>query len=614
MGPRRTPHKQREPGNYEAVGQVGRRTGATLKDTGVRDEHGFEPIPSFSSPTKSLFQSDGLVNDATNSAEDSMEIDQTTIEELTDILQSTPRRSRISLPPKATSPIKTHLNSSPRRSMAQSVGPLSSPSRDSNNGTPTRSTSHPPTTRSAEMLRKLPSDSIRESVEKSPGKVSLSKTKRGRPVPSQEKVKKKAFDLTELSNGHNVPEVETSNIEDLPNGVMHDDDSIIPATNDTPMANSTFDHESLEADQTRDQPQAHEPEPSELMAPPATTGTKDSSIGSKRGPQSEVAHQDESQAPGAETREKRRGRPPKKTPVYQDPEANVPAPTSLGAKTKRPPPPSERDPNIRTKLKKTTKEKAPSRTGSVAAGPRYVQRSETPANDSGALITRFGRQSIKPLATWRGEKTVMGDRTVDTLPGIKEVIRVDEIVEPRPKQRYRKARPRARSRLQEVEEEEEEPEEGKAAWELDPGIMVAKVLEWDAENNKFNEEDTRDEDVAYSHEAIQMRDIKGADFKFAKTLTLDFFGSGMVELPPGGAKRIKNSRKMQMVFFVFYGRVTVSVGTPPTKFSIGKGGQWQVPRGNFYAITNESDTKDARIFFAQGCEVQAGAVDESAMA
>ena len=76
-----------------------------------------------------------------------------------------------------------------------------------------------------------------------------------------------------------------------------------------------------------------------------------------------------------------------------------------------------------------------------------------------------------------------------------------------------------------------------------------------------------------------MRDIKGADFKFAKTLTLDFFGSGMVQLPPGGAKRIKNSRKMQMVFFVFYGRVTVNIGTPPTKFSIGRGGQWQVPRG-----------------------------------
>lgn len=78
-----------------------------------------------------------------------------------------------------------------------------------------------------------------------------------------------------------------------------------------------------------------------------------------------------------------------------------------------------------------------------------------------------------------------------------------------------------------------------------------------------------------------MRDINGADFRFAKTLTLPFFGSGMVDLPPGGTKRVKNSRKMQMVFFVFYGRVLVELGTPTQRFSIGRGGMWQVPRGEF---------------------------------
>ena len=88
-------------------------------------------------------------------------------------------------------------------------------------------------------------------------------------------------------------------------------------------------------------------------------------------------------------------------------------------------------------------------------------------------------------------------------------------------------------------------------------------------------------DVAYASEAIEMRDINNADFRFAKTLTLPFFGSGMVDLPPGGEKRVKNSRKMQMVFFVFYGRVTVDLGTPMQRFGIGKGGMWQVPRGEF---------------------------------
>ena len=81
-----------------------------------------------------------------------------------------------------------------------------------------------------------------------------------------------------------------------------------------------------------------------------------------------------------------------------------------------------------------------------------------------------------------------------------------------------------------------------------------------------------------------MRDVNEADFRFAKTLTLPFFGSGMVDLPPGGVKRIKNSRKMQMVFFVFYGRVTVDVGSPLVGFSIGRGGMWQVPRGEFVSF------------------------------
>ena len=51
-----------------------RRTGVELKDTGVRDEHGIEPIPSFSSPAKPALQTNGISHDVTNSADDSMDI------------------------------------------------------------------------------------------------------------------------------------------------------------------------------------------------------------------------------------------------------------------------------------------------------------------------------------------------------------------------------------------------------------------------------------------------------------------------------------------------------------------------------------------------------------
>ena len=60
---------------------------------------------------------------------------------------------------------------------------------------------------------------------------------------------------------------------------------------------------------------------------------------------------------------------------------------------------------------------------------------------------------------------------------------------------------------------------------------------------------------------------------------MPFFGSGIVDLPPSGEKRIKNARRMQMVFFVFSGRVRVTVND--LNFGVGKGGMWVVPRGIF---------------------------------
>ena len=415
-----------------------------------------------------------------------------TIPEPAEMLQSS-RKGRISLPPKATSPIKTHLNSSPRRSMARSVGPLSSPSRNSNNDTPTRASSHPLVNRSAERLFHNSSENIRESVEKSPRTGSIAQRSKEKVVLNKGKGKgKKVFDLSGRHSGHDESGTEALDGMSLSNGVINDDDSIILTSNDQHMGNSTFDQGTLEAEQTEDQAQDLEAENSEMMAPPANPVINDPGKKRGRAPKTMMAELEEAQISTSEPEQKRRGRPPKKTEIYQDPDAQAAAPASPGPKTKRPPPPSERDPNARSKTTKTTKGKPPSRAGSVAAGPRFVQRSETPANDSGALITRFGRQSIKPLATWRGEKTVMGDRTLDALPGIKEVIRVDEIVEARPKQRYRKGRNRARPKL-EILDEEEPPEEERDAWELDPGIMVAKVMDWDADNNKWDEENVRED-------------------------------------------------------------------------------------------------------------------------
>lgn len=54
---------------------VTRKTGITLKDSGVRDEHGLEPIDGiFSSPEKAVPQRNGVTQYSTIMEDDSMDI------------------------------------------------------------------------------------------------------------------------------------------------------------------------------------------------------------------------------------------------------------------------------------------------------------------------------------------------------------------------------------------------------------------------------------------------------------------------------------------------------------------------------------------------------------
>ena len=242
----------------------------------------------------------------------------------------------------------------------------------------------------------------------------------------------------------------------------------------------------------------------------------------------------------------------------------------------------------------------------------FILRRETPIEGTGFQQTRSGRNSIKPVSYWKGEKIEYEEEEVEDgdrkflLPQIKQVIRRDEVDQPKrsraPSTKPRKAKRRGATGRESMETDdlEEEP------WESEPGRIVGEIRSWDPEDQIGSQADEREEEIALSSAAIITRDIAGATFRFAKTLTLPFFGSGMVDLPPGAIKKPKNSRKMQMVFFVYYGRVQVTVND--NVFRISRGGMWQVPRGNFYSIENDYD-KSARIFFSQGCEVQEEAME-----
>ncbi|KAK4074984.1 uncharacterized protein Triagg1_4648 [Trichoderma aggressivum f. europaeum] len=229
--------------------------------------------------------------------------------------------------------------------------------------------------------------------------------------------------------------------------------------------------------------------------------------------------------------------------------------------------------------------------------------------------TRSGRHSYRPIQYWRGEQVVREDEEQAdmfakdrfVMPSIKEVVRVpEEEVSSRAAPSRGKARPKPKKPV--VEEDYE-------AWEINPGTVEGEIVIWETEHEEHPPADDEpvqvtDERIALSAKAVQTSEIRDATFRFAKTLTMPFMGAGVVDLPPGGEKRPKNSRKMHMVFFVHTGKVMVTINE--AQFRISAGGMWFVPRGNYYSITNDYDIP-SRVFFCQACEISPAQYEASQM-
>jgi centromere protein C len=237
-----------------------------------------------------------------------------------------------------------------------------------------------------------------------------------------------------------------------------------------------------------------------------------------------------------------------------------------------------------------------------------INRRELPG-DAGMVRTRSGRTSFKPLAFWRNEHVDYDqDEAMDdafssrrerfVLPAIKEVHRVDEPEPVRPtKRRGRPASKGGAAKGRRGKRRDSEDaglfDEPAEPWEEEPGIVTGDAVVWQPEYEYappgLDEEiEVTPERLAVSGLAIETREIRNATFRFSKTLSLPFFGAGVVDLPPGSVKRPKNSRKMYMTFFVYAGTVLVTVNE--STFRIGRGGMWFVPRGQFVSSPLFSST------------------------
>ncbi|KAF1990687.1 hypothetical protein K402DRAFT_389615 [Aulographum hederae CBS 113979] len=704
MAPSHTPGRKKRENNYFDVGVQGRKTGLTVKDTGVRDEYGMEPLDNlFSSPEKSPFRRNTQTENITftmNASED-MEVAQTSgihpFEVLSGRRDARHEKTRFP-PPKARSPMKTNIGSSPRRH--SSVQPATRARSEVN--TPNRVASQARSiNRRLDFVQDIPLRSIEKDNRRS-DRISAANVAARRDVydidttPSY--AAQKYTNVEPVMEDEPLPDVVedydgSSHHDDNDNGAYEDGEESMQVVQQYEPDEVTgksvkkapyFGLPSVEGSARQSkkrrlqelvEEQAKEEEDETPVEQPRRVPAKKrtSRAAGKRKSQSSIneeedrsnmppppqpkrrkaresAAQDDVQPAVEEYNDedadatvdeyasdasrlvpqsaapKRKAGRPRKVSVMKDADsvivdtadeevegiangAAAPSATRKGKQTRTKAPSQQtrnaRNASVADSTRKPSASVEPdassSRTQRRPSKPRGLQilRSGTPMEETGTVRTRSGRPSVQPINYWCGERI---ERNFDGT--MKEIIRAEDVQMPkrsasRAPSRRPGARKRAMSALEEVEEEEVDEKAQK--WELEGGVLAGRVRQYDPETNSGVNDVLYEQELAIAPSGITTHKVPGSDFSYAKLFTLPFFGNGMVDIPPGGYKRAKNSRRMHMAFFVHTGRVLVSVAE--NEFSVGKGGVWQVPRGNMYSIDNQGK-QPARVFFAQGCEVE----------
>lgn len=567
---------------------VSRKTGLTVPDTGIRDEHGIEPMDElFSSPEKaqpmpSVRKSVTAKSpNTTITSEEDMDVGEgSTIPEPTAVLTE---RKRVSLQvplPRSKSPVKTYLRSPARRH--PSLGPVSSPTRGSI-VSPMRVQPKPPVARRLDFSV----DDIGGSGNAVPRlAISPPKTAPQRipvgpsPTPKQMNglgAAPKSLKPTSHSYEDSRGSQQENHLFDLNSSREYGDDY-------QPLNDDGQGPGSPEREGTETPPEPIPPRPKKRGRP--SLDRSESAKRIKVGRPKKISSTAQAKEHVTEKEDEVRDEHEEDEPEPELPLAKkqrIPAKSAKNSEVKQKAPVKPKPKPVVRRQESPPKDSSPVQVQRGPPRPKqnglFILRRETPGLGN-FQTTRSGRASVKPVAYWKNEAVVYGeDAAADgdesfILPTVKEVIRLEEVETE--KSRKGKKRGRKAQKRQE-EDEEDEKEEPVEPWESEPGRVYGEIRTWDPEDPIGSETVEKEEELAYSNAAILTREIPGSNVKFAKTLTLPFFGSGMVDLPPGAFKKPKNSRKMQMVFFVHYGKVKVEING--NSFRISKGGIFQIPRG-----------------------------------
>ncbi|KAE8148754.1 kinetochore CENP-C fungal-like protein [Aspergillus avenaceus] len=567
--------------DYSNVGTLGRRTGISVKE-GKRDEYGMEDIDEmWSSPEKSPLRGNGFADrNEASMGSDGMSVDEDNAPDPADFLNGTNgRRSSYFPPPVARSPMKTGLTGSPRRTpgLRSSQSPQrdfpSSPSNGKGLGSTkgdSRLNVSPLTNRSINApplnhMNGIRNKASNKAVEDPP---SFSDSEANSPIIGNENT-----DIFEPSHDDFADSFEAGNDTGAEDQVeMPDISSVAPQSPPTKT--------------TALQKKGH-PKPDTKIK----RGVRGSSV--NRAP----AESNETQNQALTPKRKRPGRPSKNQHNTGD-----------RVEGQRP----SKKPKVSTKEHRESNATIPqdfdkvvenyiNRTGPLKGRSLHILKRETPT-DSSTTHTRSGRVSVRPLAYWKNERCVYGNGEAAEgerypLSTIKEIIRSEELEPERRKSNKGRPLKKSKGRKNRNDNDSEDEEDYIDPWEKEGGVLHGYIRKWDTETQTGTEEEEV-LDIAYAPSGIETREVKGSSFRFAKLLSSPFLGSGIVELPSGGVKKPKNSKKMHMVFYVCHGRVQVDISG--VQFSAGKGCVFQVPRGNYYSFAN-THGKDARLFFTQGC-------------
>ncbi|KAI0584252.1 Mif2 multi-domain protein [Pyrenophora tritici-repentis] len=654
------PPKKREnrENNFYNIGVQGRKTGITLADKGVYDEHGLEPISGiFSSPERSPPKRGG---NATGS--ESMEIQESSIPELATSHQIL-RNNRTHLPPpRARSPMKTALGSSPRRQ--SSMAPRGSSAAPSS---PVRAASHP-------IARRLDFEQDESSLQETPA-LSGSGARRGKrtdvydipedegsPLPEQSAVFEESVVQEEITaNEASVAAVEESFVaqigedsineaEEVEDLVDQEESEIVPEPVKEPAKRGR--KRKSDAVNISEEEQAVVEQPRKRGRPPGAKATASASekTGKKSAPAaaqrrrsqrvSDISEPDPSiveapvddsidqseQIEEAPVAPKRRGRPPRVQPDAEEEHTATAKPakndSSKGnaeaAAFKKPIKPVGRPKaNAEPKSKPANADdvgklvdvygnplskKDLDQMSTTSAGSRFgrgrhlsVFREMDP--DNVARVGRTGRHRVAPIDFWKNDHI-----SYDVDGSMTSIVKSQEVEESRKRSKKSSSKGKKKA-LTVVEEEEIELD----PWEQEEGALVGNYRGFDAATEVPSNEIIEDT-IAWAEKGIQPRDVGDGGFKFAKIGSSgSFFNWGLIELGPDQMKRTKNSRYMHMVFNVQSG--TVEVRMHENEFTVHKQGVWQVPRGNTYSIKNIG-SGTARIFFAQARELHVQEEDE----